>query len=123
MTVIHHQDARRTETPNAVMTTFASPTQGGSDQALWQVEMAADARGPVHDMDAEQVWTVVEGSGRVVVGDEEWALGVGDTAVLDAGTTRQIVAGPTGLVAIVAGRGGAIASGPGRDPVVPPWIS
>lgn len=123
MTVIHRQDARRTETPNAVMTTFASPGQGGSGQALWRVEMAADARGPVHEMDADQVWTVLEGSAQVAVDGEEDVLRAGDTLVVAAGVTRQVTAGGAGLVAIVTGRGGAVASGPGRDPVVPPWIA
>lgn len=123
MTLIHHRDARRTETPNAVMTTFASPTLGGSEQALWQVEMAADTRGPVHAMDAEQVWTVLGGSARIDVDGEEEDLRPGDTLVVGAAVTRQVIAGGTGLVAIVTGRGGAVASGPGRDPVVPPWIA
>lgn len=123
MIVIHRQDARRTETPNAVMTTLASPAQGGSGQALWRVEMAADARGPVHEMDAEQVWTVLEGSARIDVDGEEDVLRPGDTLVVGADVTRQVTAGGAGLVAIVTGRGGAVASGPGRDPVVPPWIA
>ena len=39
MPVIRHADSRRTETPTAVMTTLASPSQGGAGQAVWRVDM------------------------------------------------------------------------------------
>lgn len=39
MTLIRHTDTRRTETPGGVMTTLASPTQGDTGQALWQVRV------------------------------------------------------------------------------------
>ena len=57
MPVIRHADSRRTTTPNGVMTTHASPTQGGSTLAVWRVEMVAGAAGPQHSFDTEQVWT------------------------------------------------------------------
>jgi len=124
MTVIRHADARRTSTPNATMTTFASPTQGGADQALWRVEMTPGAVGPLHTMDDEQVWTVLDGAARVDVGDGHEELGAGDTLVLAAGVLRRIHADPDGgLTAVVTGRGGSVASGPDRDPVVPGWIA
>ena len=124
MTVVRHADARRTETPNAVMTTYASPTQGRSTQALWRVEMAPGARGPVHAMDSEQVWTVLDGAATVDLEGERYDVGPGDTVVLPPARTRRITADPDqGLTAIVAGTGAAVASGPDRDPVVPPWIA
>ena len=124
MTLVRSHDARRVETPNAVMTTYASPTQGGTAQALWRVEMAPGSLGPVHVMDAEQIWTVLAGAAAVTLGDERVDAVVGDTVVLAAGRTRQIAADPaTGLTAIVTGRGADVASGPGREPTVPPWIA
>jgi quercetin dioxygenase-like cupin family protein len=124
MTLVRHDHARRVETPNATMTTYASPTQGGSTQALWQVEMAPGAVGPVHVMDAEQIWTVLAGAAAVTVDGERLDVVVGDTVVLAAGRTRRIAADPAaGLTAIVTGRGADVASGPGREPTVPPWIA
>jgi quercetin dioxygenase-like cupin family protein len=124
MTLVRNHDARRVETPNAVMTTYASPTQGGTAQALWRVEMAPGSRGPVHVMDAEQIWTVLAGAAAVTLDDERVDAVVGDTVVLAAGRTRQIAADPaSGLTAIVTGRGADVASGPGREPTVPPWIA
>ncbi len=124
MTLVRSDTARRVETPNAVMTTYASPTQGGSTQALWRVEMAPGAVGPVHVMDGEQIWTVLDGAATVTLDDGPVDAGVGDTLVLPAGRTRRIAADPDrGLTAIVTGRGAAVASGPGREPTVPPWIA
>jgi quercetin dioxygenase-like cupin family protein len=123
-TVIRRAEARRTSTPNAVMTTFASPTQGASRQALWRVEMAAGASGPDHAMAGEQIWTVVSGAARVEVAGVAEELGPGDTLVLPADVPRRIHADPErGLEAVVTGPGADTASGPDREPVVPPWIA
>lgn len=123
-TIVRRADARHTTTPNATMTTLASPTLGASRQALWRVEMAPGAVGPDHVMAGEQIWTVVGGGARVAVGGEPVELGPGDTLVLPAGVPRRIHAdADQGLEAMVTGPGDDTASGPGREPVVPPWIA
>ncbi|MFI2608804.1 cupin domain-containing protein [Kitasatospora sp. NPDC018619] len=136
MPVIRRTDARRTETPNAVMTTWASPTQGSAALAVWQVEMAAGARGPLHAMDTEQVWTLLAGTAEIDLAGEALALATGDTAVLPADTARRIATG-TGFTAVVASLSPAHAYNPGavtppgacalapRDDqrILPPWIA
>jgi quercetin dioxygenase-like cupin family protein len=136
MHVIKSTDARRTETPNAVMTTLASPTQGQSDLAVWRVEMRPGQAGPAHGVDAEQVWTVLDGGASIEFGAETAALDRGDTIVLAAGIGRRITADPqAGLVAIVAapasmrafGVSGSLA-GPhpavaDADKLVPGWVA
>ena len=126
MTVIRSADRRRTETPNAVMTTFASPTQGGAERSLWQVEIAADAAGPVHVMDVEQTWSFLAGTASVVVGDDVLELAAGDTVVVAAGLPRRFSAGPDGgFTAVVTSAATALATVPDSDaePVNPPWIA
>jgi quercetin dioxygenase-like cupin family protein len=124
MPLVRSDTTRRVETPNAVMTTYASPTQGGSRQALWRVEMAPGALEPVHVMGDEQIWMVLDGGATVTVDDDRVEVAVGDTVVLEAGRTRRIAADPgRGLTAIVTGRGADVASGPGHEPTVPPWIA
>src|SRR5947208_560757 len=91
MPLVRSDAARRVETPNAVMTTYASPSQGGTIQALWRVEMAPGAVGPTHAMDGEQIWTVLHGAAAVTVDDERIDAGVGDTVVLDAGVGDTVV--------------------------------
>jgi quercetin dioxygenase-like cupin family protein len=136
MHVIHSAETRRTETPNAVMTTLASPTQGNSSQALWRVEMVAGHAGPLHGIDAEQVWTVLAGGANIEVGADQAKLGSGDTIVLPADVSRRITADKEeGLVAIVTAPASmrayvltGSAAGPhpaatDADKVVPGWVA
>lgn len=122
---VRNGEARRTETPNATMTTFASPTLGPTDGlSLWQVEMVAGASGPRHVFDSEQLWTVREGRIVVDVVGDSCTLEHGDTLVLPAGVERQIHAITDALI-LVCGHGQAIASVPGETSSrgTPPWIA
>ncbi|MBW0124436.1 cupin domain-containing protein [Pseudonocardia oceani] len=123
MPVVRHADARRTTTPNATMTTHASPTQGGSAQlAVWTVEMTPGAAGPPHTFDVEQVWTVLDGRVRADVDDEHHDLGPGDVLVLPAGAVRRVHA-VDAFRAVVAAPAGARATPVDGEPVLPPWIA
>lgn len=125
MGVIRHADSRRTQTPNAMMTTLASPTQGGARQALWRVDMRPGQAGPPHVFDTEQVWTVLEGGATVELDKQTLAIEPGDTVVMPAGVPRRVTADPqAGLAAIVTAPAGARARTPdGTDHGVPPWIA
>lgn len=124
MTVIPATAARRSETPNAVMTTLASPTQGGAGLALWRVEMTPGASGPEHVFDVEQTWSVLGGAATFTVDGAARALTTGDTIVLRGGQVRRIVAGDDGFQAVVAASAGARAFlTDGTDRGVPPWIA
>ncbi|WP_214409492.1 cupin domain-containing protein [Sphaerisporangium fuscum] len=113
MSVIRHAQSRRTETPNAVMTTFASPTQGGAGLAMWRVDMRAGQSGPVHAFDVEQVWTCLSGGATVELGEESFVIGAGDTIVMPADVRRQVHADQeSGLTAIVAAQPGGRAYSP-----------
>ncbi|GAB3813701.1 cupin domain-containing protein [Kribbella italica] len=115
---------RVTETPNAVMTTYASPTQGSQELSVWRVEMKATAQGPVHVVDSEQVWTGLSGHARISLGTEELELKAGEALVLPAGVERQVTA-TEDFTAVVSGYGHAKVSVPGEDTDrgTPPWIS
>jgi quercetin dioxygenase-like cupin family protein len=115
---------RVTETPNAVMTTYASPTQGSAELSLWRVEMKEGAQGPLHVFDTEQIWTALTGHASVEVDDRTVKLDAGDTVVLPAGARRRITAGAE-FTAVVAGYGTATVSvvGEDGDRGTPAWIS
>lgn len=126
MTVIRKAERRRTETPNAVMTTFASPTQGGAERSLWQVDAAAGSSGPLHVFDVEQTWTVLDGAATVDLDGATHELEAGDTVVIPAGVPRRFSAGPDrGYTAVVTAAATALATVPGSDgdPVNPAWIA
>ncbi|MGW0802213.1 cupin domain-containing protein [Nonomuraea sp. NPDC002799] len=125
MTVIRDAEARRSETPTGVMTTFASPTQGGATRALWRVDAKPGAEGPVHDFDSEQVWSWVAGAATVELGDQTYTVGAGDTVVMPAGVVRRVLADSgSGYTAVVTAPAGARALAvDGGDYGVPPWIA
>ncbi|WP_193318289.1 cupin domain-containing protein [Nonomuraea phyllanthi] len=137
MSVILSADSRRTETPNGVMTTLASPTQGEAGQAVWRVDARPGMVGPVHAFDAELVWTWLDGAAVVELGGERVEVGAGDTMVLPADVSRQMFADPVrGFVSIVVAAPGATAYNPGgvsapdacdlapkgTERTVPPWV-
>ncbi|WP_030243615.1 cupin domain-containing protein [Streptomyces sp. NRRL S-350] len=116
MPVIRQSEARRTETPNAVMTTYASPTQGSASLALWHVDMPAGKHGPLHAMTAEQIWVFLTGTATVHHADDTLTLAAGDTLVLPADTPRRITTAD-GFTAIVTSPSPAHAYNP--DAVTP----
>jgi quercetin dioxygenase-like cupin family protein len=125
MSLITAAHTRHTDTPNATMITCASPSLGGSaGLSLWKVQMRAGARGPLHVVDSEQLWTVVRGEIAVTLEGTAHDLAAGDTIVLAAGRERQIAA-LRSAEAVVCGHGSAIVSVPGEDAPrgTPPWIA
>jgi quercetin dioxygenase-like cupin family protein len=124
MTVIRGAQARRTQTPNAVMTTLASPTQGGSSHVVWRVDMTPGQAGPRHGIDAEQVWTVLAGAATVEMGDETVTVAPGDTVVLPADLPRRITSdAAAGFAALVVAPVGMQAYlVPDGDKLVPAWV-
>jgi quercetin dioxygenase-like cupin family protein len=118
-------DARVTTTPNAKMTTLASPTLGAtSGRSLWMVDMTAGATGPRHVFDTEQIWTVIDGYATIEIDGLAHPLDAGDTLVIPAGAERQVHA-TTACRMLVTGDATAIASVPGESEPrgTPAWIS
>lgn len=125
MPVIRSAEDRRTETPNAVMTTLASPTQGGAGHAVWRVEMRPGQAGPEHAFDREQVWVALAGAATVELDGEPAGVAPGDAVVMPAGVIRRVSADPqAGFTAMVTAPAGARAFLPdGTDRGVPAWIA
>jgi quercetin dioxygenase-like cupin family protein len=136
MLVVRRAESRRTETPNAVMTTLASPTQGGAGQSVWRVDMRPGQAGPMHAIDTEQIWTVLEGGAAVELDGQVLTIGPGDTLILPADAPRRVNADPAaGFAAIVAAPAGtraylidasAVPRGrivPDADKLVPAWAA
>ena len=136
MPVIRRAETRRTETPNAVMTTLASPTQGGAGQAVWRVDMRPGQAGPLHAIDTEQVWTVLDGGATVELDGQALTVGPGDTLILPADAPRRVSADPAaGFAAIAVAPAGTraytldatrVAPGcavPDGDKLVPAWVA
>jgi quercetin dioxygenase-like cupin family protein len=112
------------ETPNATMTTLASPTLNGADIAVWRVRMDAGAAGPLHDVDVDQVLTVEAGEAEIDLGGARSVVHAGETALLPAGTPRKVrAAGDSVMQALVVSRPNATASTSARGDVPLPWAA
>lgn len=121
-TVIRSAEARRTRTPNAVMTTLASPAQGASPQSLWRVEAAPGATGPSHTNTRPQVWTILTGAATVEIAGEPTELAAGDTVVIPADVPRRVLADTaTGYTAFCMGPADAQVTADERGPIPLPW--
>lgn len=125
MNLIKRHETRLSQTPNAAMTTLASPTLGGAALSMWRVKMTAGSVGPLHAFDVDQIWTVEDGAATVRASGVEYLVEAGDTLVMPAGQLREIHADTgadfTALVAAPAGARASLADGTDRG--VPPWIS
>ena len=124
MRVLEATTRRVTETPNAVMTTLASPTLGQTESSVWLVKMRSGVEGPVHAFDSELVWVITDGDGLLRHEDHETVVRAGDTLVLPAGRMRQLIGGADGFDAIVVGRGGSsVTRADGDSAETPPWVA
>ena len=134
--VIRSGESRRTQVPSGLVTTLASPAQGGAGLAVWRMDITPGAAGPVHAYDTEQVWTVISGAATVELDGGAIRLAPGDTLVIPAGATRQMIADPqAGVSAISVTPGGTRAYStagpiqvdphcalPDGDKLVPAWV-
>ena len=115
-------EPRLAETPNAAMTSYATPSLGSTEVCAWRVSMQADTQGPVHAIDREQVWLPLTGTLTFTVDDTTTTVGPGQSAILPAGELRQIRAADGPVEALVCMPIGGQASVPDRADAVPlPW--
>jgi quercetin dioxygenase-like cupin family protein len=123
--LVKRADARMTVTPNATMTTLASPSLGAtSGRSLWLVDMTAGATGPLHVFDAEQIWTVIDGRAAIEIEGVAHPLDAGDTLVIPGEAERRVHA-TTACRMLVTGDASATARVPGESESrgTPAWIS
>ena len=100
--VIRAADCRRTQVPSGLVTTLASPAQGGAGLAVWRMDITPGAAGPVHAYDTKQVWTVIGGRATVELDGDAVTVAPGDTLVIPAGATRQMIADPRAGVSAIS---------------------
>lgn len=86
--------------------------------------MTAGASGPLHVIDSEQIWTVLDGELSVTIAGQREDIHPGDTIVIPADRERQISA-RTDVRLRVCGHGSAIArvSGESEPRGTPAWIA
>lgn len=113
--VLNETSDRASTTAGGTMTGLAAPSVGSRELSTWRVELPGGAVGPLHSIDREQVWMQVNGRFTVVVDDQRFLIGDGQTVVLPAGVNRQIRADDGPAAALVCMRSGGTAALPGQS--------
>jgi quercetin dioxygenase-like cupin family protein len=122
--LVTQADATTHTTPNAVMLTYAGPSQGSAELSVWHLTMRPGARGPVHAVDREQVYLITDGQLTIKIGGQEHPAAAGDAVIIPPGITRQIrCPGPAPATAIVAMAVGGRAAVDGEDRGLLPWAT
>jgi quercetin dioxygenase-like cupin family protein len=118
MRVITETTERTIETPTAVMTGLAAPSQGTAELSTWRVRMTPGSNSPVHIIDREQVWMPLRGTFEFTVDSETAVVAPGEALAVPSGATRQFRvadAGTSEAEAIVCMAAGGQATIPGTD--------
>jgi mannose-6-phosphate isomerase-like protein (cupin superfamily) len=120
MPVITAHDAPRFDTGEALITGLASPSRGASETAAWRVRFHGQAPSPVHALDREEVFVVLEGALTARYGEAEETAHAGGALVVPAGVEFSLVPGEGGAEAVcmLPVGGQAILDG---QRFTPPW--
>ena len=88
--VTNLEDVPAHELPGNTLRGLATPSRGSTEIMLWNHRAEAGGSSPPHWHDHDQVIYVLSGTGRVVVGTAELAVGAGDVIVAPANVPHQV---------------------------------
>ena len=113
--------APKFDMPSEMEVRFGRTALGGETLGVSHMKLAPNFRIPFahkHE-NQEEVYVVIRGSARIKVDDEIVELGELDAIRFDAGTMRQVEAGPDGVEYVAFGAG----TDPRDAEMVPGWWS
>jgi quercetin dioxygenase-like cupin family protein len=124
MPLVTQADATNHTTPNAVMLTYAGPSQGSAELSVWHLAMQPGASGPAHAVDREQVYLVTGGQLAIEIGGQEHSARAGDAVIIPAGITRQVRCQASApATAVVSMAAGGRVTVDGEDRGLLPWAT
>lgn len=105
------------------ITGYASPSRGATEVSLWRIELSPGSSSPLHQMDVEEVFLVVDGEAVAVVEETRSTIASGDCLIVPARTPFTLTAGDKGPFLAVAcmTAGGQATMLPDGATFVPPW--
>ncbi len=86
MPVIPSPSAFTHELPHARFMSLATPSRGSNELCVWRVHLAPHTEPQKHQLTREEVFVVLSGRARVVLGTEELEAGAGDVIVVPPNT-------------------------------------
>lgn len=121
MIVVREGTVEPVELHGARFTPCSAPSQGGTELAMWTVDLPAAAPGVPHRLDREEVLHVLAGRVSVVVDGEPVELAAGDTLAVPAGALLEVGAAGPGARVLACTRAGLTATMSDGTVLNPPW--
>jgi mannose-6-phosphate isomerase-like protein (cupin superfamily) len=123
MKLITRQAAPPFTVGGTTITGYAAPSRGATEVSLWRIELSPGSSSPLHQMDVEEVFLVLDGEAVAVVDQTRSTIGAGDCLVLPARTPFTLTVGDTQPFLAVAcmTAGGQATMLPDGATFVPPW--
>jgi quercetin dioxygenase-like cupin family protein len=69
---------------------LAAPSRGSAQLAVWQVHIDPNTDGPLHRVDHDIVFVVIDGAAMITVDGETVDVAAGDAFVIPAGSERKL---------------------------------
>ncbi len=104
------------------ITSFAAPSRGSEEVALYRADVPPGGGLPPHTHDHFDVFTVVSGGGVFHLGDASVEVAAGDSAVVPTGVRHFLEAGPDGASLVVAMLPGTKLIRDDGAEAVPEWV-
>ena len=123
MPVERSADHPKFELGGNAITSFAAPSRGSDEAALYRVDVPPGGGLPPHHHDHLDVFTVTNGGGTFYLGDETFSLSAWDSVVVPVGVRHYLEAGPDGASILVTMLAGTKLIRDDGSEVVPPWVS
>lgn len=105
------------------ITSYAAPSRGADEAALFRIDAPAGSGLPLHRHDHLDVFVVGSGGGEFHLGDDVIELETGDSMVVPTGVWHRFVAGPAGASLVVTMLARTKLIREDGSEIVPPWVS
>lgn len=105
-----------------LITSYAAPSRGSLETALYRADVPPGGGLPPHHHDHLDVFTMVAGSGTFHLEEEAHEIVAGDATVVPTGVRHYLEAGPDGASIVVAMLPGTKLIRDDGSEFVPEWV-
>ena len=121
MPVLRAPQSHTHELPHARFFSLATPSRGANETSVWRVQLTSGLETPAHTLTREEIFVVLSGSARVVLGGETSVVEAGGVIVVPPNTEISLACASDSaevLCCLPVGGQARIGDGPS---FTPPW--
>jgi quercetin dioxygenase-like cupin family protein len=124
MPVIRNTNIKKYDIPTAQFATYAAPSLGSKETAVWRIALKAKSEGLTHQLTREEIILAIDGSAIADIDGERHVVSAGETLIIpayvDFALSNPNEAGFAAIAIFPVG-GQAVV---GKDvPFTPPWAA